>query len=73
MKKPSCKKDVQIFCGMLASLQEWNLSIPMNIPAMRKATGSRGKFKWTLEMEEEYQASLKIMKTQIRLSSYNPE
>ena len=45
----------------------------MNIPAMRKATGIREKFEWTSKMEEEYQVVLKIMKTQIRLSPYNPK
>ena len=40
---------------------------------MKKATGRRGKFELTSEMEEEYQAVLKIMKTQIRLSPYNPK
>ena len=36
----------------------------MNIPSMWKAKGSKGKFKWTSEMENEYKAVLKIMKTQ---------
>ena len=73
IKKLRCKKDVQIFCGMLLSLQQWNPSILMNIPALRKATGSRGKFEWTLIREEEYKSALKLMKTQIRLSPYNPK
>ena len=46
MRKHSCKQDVQIFCRMLASLQQLNPLIPMNIPAMRKATGIREKFEW---------------------------
>ena len=44
---------------MLESLQHWNPAIPINIPALKKATGSIGKFQWTSEMEEEYQAVLK--------------
>ena len=58
---------------MLVSNQQWNPSIPINISAMRLVTGSRGKFKWTSEMEEEYKTVLKIMKTQMKLLPYNPK
>ena len=50
LKNPKPKKDVQVFCGMLASLQRWNPLIPMN--ALRTATGAREKFVWTEEREE---------------------
>ena len=39
MKKPLSKKDIQSFCGMLASLQQWNPNMPLNIPTLRKAAG----------------------------------
>ena len=72
MKKPQTKKDIQSFCGMLSSLQQWNPSIPLNIPMLRKASGSRSKVTWNSELEAEYSAVLKIMQTQIKLSPYNP-
>ena len=53
-QKPQLKKDVQVFCGMLALLQGWTPSIPMNAQALKAATGARGKFVWTEEMEDEY-------------------
>ena len=72
LKKPQNKKDIQSFCGMLASLQQWNPSIPLNIPMLRKASGSRSKVTWNPELEAEYQSVLKIMQTQIKLSPYDP-
>ena len=72
MKKPQSKKDIQSFCGMLASLQQWNPNIPLNIPMLRKAAGSRSKVTWNQDLETEYQSVLKIMKSQIKLSPYNP-
>ena len=43
IKKPQTKKDIQSFCGMLSSLKQWNPSIPLNIPMLRKASWSRSK------------------------------
>ena len=57
---------------MLASLQSWNLNLPMNILMLRKAAGSRGTVAWNEELEAEYQAVIKIMQNQIRLIPYNP-
>ena len=48
---------------MLASLQSWNPSIAMNAVLLRAATGTRGRFVWIEDMENEYQ----------NLSPYNPE
>ena len=72
IKKPQNKKDIQSFCGMLASLQQWNPNVPLNIPMLRKASGSRSKVTWNSELEVEYQAVIKIMQTQIKLSPYDP-
>ena len=72
LKKPQSKKDIQSFCGMLASLQQWHPNIPLNIPMLRKAAGSRSKVIWNQDLETEYQSVLKIMKSQIKLSPYNP-
>ena len=30
LKKPQNKNDIHIFCGILASLQQWNPNIPLN-------------------------------------------
>ena len=73
MKKPQTKKEIQSFWGMLASLQSWNPHIPLNIPMLRKASGSRSKVTWNKELEAEYVAVQKIMRTQFILSPYNPK
>ena len=44
LKKPTKKKEVQIICGMLVTLQNWFPSIPLNIPNLRKATAGASKF-----------------------------
>ena len=72
MPKPKSKKDVQVFCGLLASLQSWFPSIPLKIPNLRKATASKSTFVWTPLLEEEYLAVKLVMQTQIRLSPYDP-
>ena len=70
-KKKTCKNEVQVYCGMLASLQAWYPNLPLNIPLLRKATAGAGKFSWTPLLEAEYQAVKEIMVTQIRLSPYD--
>ena len=68
-RKPKSKCDVQVFCGMLASLQIWNPLIPMNCTLLRAAIGARGKkFFWMEEIEYEYQNVKKIMTKQLKLS-----
>ena len=58
---------------MLASLQNWFPSLPLNIPNMRKATAGASKFTWTQILEEEYEAVKEIVTSQIRLSPYDPD
>ena len=47
LKKPTSKKEVQVFRGMLVSLQFWFPNLPLNIPLLRKATAGSAKFEWT--------------------------
>ena len=60
-----------MFCGMLASLQAWNPSLPLEVPLLRKATAGNGKFTWTQDLEQEFVNTKKVMSEQIRLSPYN--
>ena len=71
--KPTSKKEVQIFCGMLSSLQLWFPSLPLNIPNLRKATAGSSKLVWTDLLEEEYNAVKALMVSHIRLSPYDPQ
>ena len=70
LKKPETKKEIQVMCGMLSSLQ-WNLSLPLNLSMIRKATANKGKVIWTDELEVENQNAVDIMKTRIKLSPYD--
>ena len=60
-----------MLCAMLASLQQWNPSVPLGVPLLRKATAGSGKFTWTQDLEQEYVNITKVMCEQIRLSPYD--
>ena len=68
LKKPETKKEVQVMCGMLSSLQQWNPSLSLNLSMLRKATVGKGKLIWTDELEDEYQNAIDILKNRIKLS-----
>ena len=61
-----------MLCGLLASLQQWNPSVPLEVPLHRKATAGTAKFTWTQDLEQEYQNVKMVMVEQIRLSPYDP-
>ena len=61
-----------MFGGMLASLQSWYPSLPLNITNLRKTTTDNVKFIWTDLLEQEYNAVKELIVKQIRLSPYNP-
>ena len=70
LRKPACKKDCQIFSGMLSSLAKWNPTVNLEIPLIRKETASKGKFMWNDEMDREYETVRKTLLSQIRLTPY---
>ena len=74
LRRPKTKKEVQIFCGMMTSLQKWNPHVTLNASVMRAATGEKDNkpFEWTEEMEAEFQFLKKTMKQSLKLSPYNP-
>ena len=61
LKRPTNKKEMQIFCGIVASLQNWYPSLPLNIPNLRKATAGNSKFIWTELLEQEYTTNKEIL------------
>ena len=63
LKKPETKKEIQVMCSMLSSLQQWNPSLPLNLSKLRKAKVDKGKITWTDEVEVEYKNAIDIMKT----------
>ena len=46
LRRPRNKKEVEIFCGMMTSLQKWAPHVPLNAPVMRAATGGNKTFEW---------------------------
>ena len=67
LKKPETKKEMQVWCGMVSSLQKWYPSLLLNLTMLRKATIGKGKIDWTEEHEAEYQNAMNVMKTRIML------
>ena len=43
LRRPRNKKEVQIFCGMMASLQKWAPHVTLNANTIRAATGGKDK------------------------------
>ena len=64
---------MQVWCGMVSSLQKWYPSLPLNLTMLRKATIGKGKIDWTEEHEAEYQNAMNVMKTRIMLTPYDPK
>ena len=73
LRKPTCKKDFQVFTGMVSCLLKWNPTEALEIPLIRKATASKGKFIRTDELEREYVTVWKTMLEKICLTTYNPD
>ena len=57
---------------MLSSLQRWNPTIALEIPLIRKATASKGRFIWSDEMQKEYEVVRETMLGQIQLTPFDP-
>ena len=68
LRKPENKRDLQVFAGMIASLQSWYPSLPLVIPNIRRACGWTARMVWDPMMEQEYAMVKEVMKTQLRLS-----
>ena len=49
LKKTETKKEMQVWCGMVSSLQRWYPSLPLNLTMLKKATVGKGKIDWTEE------------------------
>ena len=71
LRKTTCKRDLQVFAGMVASLQSWFPSLPLVIPNIRRACGGTARLVWDPMMEQEYAMVKEVMKTQLRLSPYD--
>ena len=71
LRKPETKRDLQVFAGMVASLQNWYPSLPLVIPNIRRACGGKVKLEWDAVMEQEYEMVKEVMRTQLRLSPYD--
>ena len=54
LKKPQTKKELQVCCGMVSSLQKWYPSLPLNLTRLRKDAVGKGKIDWDKEHEAEY-------------------
>ena len=49
-----------------------NPTVALEIPLIRKATASKGRFIWSDEMQKEYESVRETMLEQIRLTPFDP-
>ena len=62
LKKPTTKRELQVFAGMISSLQNWYPSLPLVIPNIRRACGGKSKLEWDVVMEEEYRMVKEVIR-----------
>ena len=48
LRKPESKRDLQVFAGMISSLQNWFPSLPLVISNIRRACGGKARLEWSL-------------------------
>ena len=55
LRRPQTKKDCQVYAGMISSSIRWNPIVALEIPLIRKACASKGRFIWSDEMQREWE------------------
>ena len=73
MPPPSCKKELQSYCGMISSLKQWFPNVTFSSQHLNACTAQSSTFVWTIQMQQEYEAIKMIFRDQIRLSPFNPK
>ena len=72
LKRPSTKREAQVWSGMVSSLAAWPPATSLACPLLRKATAGASKLQWTDALEKEYQNVRRLMKNNLKLSPYDP-
>ena len=72
LKRPSTKKEAQVWSGMVSSLSQWCPASSLACPLLRKATAGAAKLQWIDALEKEYQDVRILMKRNLKLSPYDP-
>ena len=70
---PSCKKELQSYCGMISSLKQCFPNVTFANTHLNAGITHGSKFVWTLDMQREYEEIKLIFQNQIRLSLFNPD
>ena len=73
MPPPTCKKELESYCGMIRSLKQWFPNVTFANKHLNAGTTHGSKFVWTLDMQREYEEIKLIFQNQIRLSPFNPD
>ena len=72
LKRPTTKREAQVWSGMVSSLAAWAPATSVACPLLRKATAGASKLQWTDALEREYQDVRRLIKNNLKLSPYNP-
>ena len=68
LKRPSTKREAQVWSGMVSSLAAWAPATSLACPLLRKGTAGASKLQWTNALEKEYQDVRRLMKSNLKLS-----
>ena len=72
IEEPTSKKELQIFCGLVSSLQAWYPATGLLIPGLRKMTAHNTPFVWNADLTEEFKNIKEYFKNGIKLSPMDP-
>ena len=72
LKRPTTKREAQVWSGMVSSLAAWAPATSVACPLLRKATARASKLQWTDALEREYQDVRRLIKNNLKLSPYDP-
>ena len=72
IEEPTSKKELQIFCGLVSSLQAWYQATGLLIPGLRKMTAHNTPFVWNADLTEEFKNIKEYFKNGIKLSPMDP-
>ena len=62
LKRPTTKREAQVWSGMVSSLAAWAPATSVACPLLRKATAGASKLQWTDALEREYQDVRRLIK-----------
>ena len=68
LEKPTTRRECQVVIGMVNQLQAWVPELLLKLRGLRKLTGTNTRFKWTPDLDKEWEDMKKAVKKAVALS-----